>query len=105
MVESTRLGARLGLDLETMVEILADSPASNPSFRARVPKILGQDHEVGFPVSGVLKDQDLFLRIAQSVGENLPALSAARENFARVAQEGHGAEDLARVIALRLDRP
>jgi 3-hydroxyisobutyrate dehydrogenase len=105
MVESTRLGARLGLDLETMVEILADSPASNPSFRARVPKILGQDHEVGFPVSGVLKDQDLFLRIAQSVGENLPALSAARENFARVAQEGHGAEDLARVIALRLGRP
>jgi 3-hydroxyisobutyrate dehydrogenase len=105
MIESTRLGARLGLDLETMVRILEDSPASNPSFRTRVPKILGQDREVGFPVSGVLKDQDLFLRIAAGAGEDLPALAAARANFAQVAGDGHGGEDLARVIALRLGRP
>lgn len=104
MIESMRLGARLGLDLETMVSILADSPATNPSFRTRVPKILGQDREVGFPVSGVLKDQELFLRIAESVGADLPALSAARANFAQVASEGHGADDLASVIPRRLDQ-
>jgi 3-hydroxyisobutyrate dehydrogenase len=98
MIESMRLGARLGLDLETMVSILADSPATNPSFRARVPKILGQDKEVGFPVSGVLKDQDLFLMIAKSVGADLPALSAARENFVRVSAAGQADEDLAQVI-------
>jgi 3-hydroxyisobutyrate dehydrogenase-like beta-hydroxyacid dehydrogenase len=53
----------------------------------------------------VLKDQDLFLRIAAGVGEDLPALAAARANFAQVAGDGHGGEDLARVIALRLGRP
>jgi 3-hydroxyisobutyrate dehydrogenase-like beta-hydroxyacid dehydrogenase len=105
MIESVRLGARLGLDLETMVGILADSPASNPSFRTRVPKILGEDREVGFPVAGVLKDQSLFLRVAESVGEPLPALSAARDNFAAVAEAGHGDEDLAHVIAVRLGQP
>ncbi len=105
MIESIGLGARLGLDLETMVSILADSPATNPSFRTRVPKILGEDPEVGFPVSGVVKDQDLFLRIAESVGAELPALAAARANFAQVASEGHGADDLARVVPLRLHRP
>jgi 3-hydroxyisobutyrate dehydrogenase len=104
MIESMRLGARLGLDLETMVAILEDSPAANPSFRTRVPKILGHDEEVGFPVSGVLKDQDLFLRIAQSVGAELPALMAARANFAKVASEGHGGKDLAQVIPLSLGR-
>jgi 3-hydroxyisobutyrate dehydrogenase-like beta-hydroxyacid dehydrogenase len=105
MIESMRLGARLGLDLGTMVSILAESPATNPSFRTRIPKILGEDREVGFPVSGVLKDQDLFLRIAESVGASLPALSAARASFGHAAADGHGDEDLARVIAANLARP
>jgi 3-hydroxyisobutyrate dehydrogenase-like beta-hydroxyacid dehydrogenase len=105
VIEATRLGARLGLDLDTMVGILADSPATNPSFRTRIPKILGQDAEVGFPVSGVLKDQDLFLRIAESVGASLPALAAARASFGRAAADGHGDDDLARVIASNLREP
>jgi 3-hydroxyisobutyrate dehydrogenase-like beta-hydroxyacid dehydrogenase len=87
-----------------MVSILAESPATNPSFRTRIPKILGEDREVGFPVSGVLKDQDLFLRIAESVGASLPALSAARASFGHAAADGHGDEDLARVIAANLAR-
>jgi 3-hydroxyisobutyrate dehydrogenase-like beta-hydroxyacid dehydrogenase len=105
MIESMRLGARLGLDLGTMVSILADSPATNPSFRTRIPKILGEDGEVGFPVSGVLKDQDLFLRIAESVGTSLPALSAARASFGHAAAQGHGDADLARVITANLREP
>jgi 3-hydroxyisobutyrate dehydrogenase-like beta-hydroxyacid dehydrogenase len=102
MIESMTLGARLGLDLPTMVELLKESPATNPSFRARVPKILGQDTDVGFPVAGVLKDQALFLQIAAMVGASLPALAAARENFAAAAAAGHGHEDLARVIPVRV---
>jgi 3-hydroxyisobutyrate dehydrogenase-like beta-hydroxyacid dehydrogenase len=102
MIESMQLGTRLGLDVETMIRLLGDSPASNPSFRTRIPKILGEDTEVGFPVSGVLKDQSLFLAIAESAGVDLPALAAARENFAAVTAEGHGDEDLARVIPVRL---
>ena len=105
MIESMRLGARLGLDLETMIRLLETSPASNPSFRSRVPKILGHDREVGFPVAGVLKDQDLFLTVAAGVGEPLPALAAARENFAAAVSDGQGAEDLARVISYSVGRP
>jgi 3-hydroxyisobutyrate dehydrogenase-like beta-hydroxyacid dehydrogenase len=104
-IESMRLGARLGLDLATMVDLLKDSPASNPSFRTRVPKILGEDMSVGFPVAGVLKDQTLFLEIAASAGVSLPALEAARENFAAAAAAGHGDEDLARVIPVRIAGP
>jgi 3-hydroxyisobutyrate dehydrogenase len=99
MIESMRLGLRLGLDFETMVRLLEHSPASNPAFRARVPKILGQDPEVGFPISGILKDQSLFLALAAELGEPLPALAAAHGNFARLAEEGHGGEDLARGVA------
>lgn len=104
-IESMRLGARLGLDLPTMVDLLKESPASNPSFRTRVPKILGEDTSVGFPVAGVLKDQTLFLEIAASAGVSLPALEAARENFAAAAEAGHGDADLARVIPVRIAAP
>jgi 3-hydroxyisobutyrate dehydrogenase len=105
MIEAVRLGARLGLDFDTMVGLLAESPASNPSFRTRIPKILGADREVGYPVAGVLKDQDLFLQVAASVDEPLPALAAARDSFAAAVEDGYGDQDLARVIAVRLDQP
>jgi 3-hydroxyisobutyrate dehydrogenase-like beta-hydroxyacid dehydrogenase len=102
MIESMSLGARLGLDLPTMVDLLKESPASNPSFRTRIPKVLGEDTSVGFPVAGVLKDQTLFLRIAEAVDAPVPALRAARENFAAAAAAGHGDADLARVIPVRV---
>jgi 3-hydroxyisobutyrate dehydrogenase-like beta-hydroxyacid dehydrogenase len=102
MIESMSLGARLGLDLPTMVDLLKESPASNPSFRMRIPKVLGEDTSVGFPVAGVLKDQTLFLRIAEAVDAPVPALRAARENFAAAAAAGHGDADLARVIPVRI---
>ena len=102
MIESMRLGARLGLEFETMVGLLEHSPASTPAFRARVPKILGHDPEVGFPISGIVKDQTLFLALAAELGEPLPALAAAHENYARLAEEGHGDADLGRGVALCL---
>lgn len=105
MIEAKRLGSRLGLELEAMVGFLQDSPASNPAFRARVPKILGQDREVGFTVAGALKDQDLCLGIASQVSESLPALAAARDHFAQAVRDGHGDKDVARVIPLSLRRP
>lgn len=102
MIEAMRLGGRLGLDLEKSVDILRDSPAAPPSFRTRIPKILGEDSEVGFPVSGVLKDQRLFLAIAEEIGEPLPALSAACENFEKAAASGHAEDDLAVGVAARV---
>lgn len=105
MIEAKRLGSRLGLDLEAMVGFLQDSPASNPAFRARVPKILGQDREVGFTVAGALKDQDLCLGIASQVSESLPALAAARDHFANAVRDGQGDEDVAHVIPHSLRRP
>ncbi|MCU0856241.1 MAG: NAD-binding protein [Rhodobacteraceae bacterium] len=64
--------------------------------------MLGEDTSVGFPVAGVLKDQTLFLRIAEAVDAPVPALRAARENFAAAAAAGHGDADLARVIPVRV---
>lgn len=101
MIESFRLGARLGLDLETMLRVMEDSPATAPAFRARIPKMRGEDPTVGFTVAGVIKDQTLFLATADAMGEPLPALQAARENFRKTADAGYADSDLAAVIPVR----
>ena len=104
-LEALRLGQRLGLERDTMLGVLERSPGTGPALRDRLPKIRGEDMTVGFSVAGILKDQDLFLAVAEAAGEPLPALAAARENFRAVAAAGHGEEDLARMIALRLSAP
>jgi 3-hydroxyisobutyrate dehydrogenase-like beta-hydroxyacid dehydrogenase len=105
MIESFRLGARLGLDLETMLGIMERSPATAPAFRDRIPKMTGADPTVGFPVAGVVKDQALFLAVAAEAGVELPALSAACENFRATAAAGHAEGDLALVIPVRTTAP
>ena len=104
-IESFRLGARLGLDLETMLGIMERSPATAPAFRDRIPKMTGADPTVGFPVAGVVKDQTLFLAVAAEAGVTLPALAAACENFRAVAEAGHAEDDLAVVIPVRTAAP
>jgi 3-hydroxyisobutyrate dehydrogenase len=105
MIESFRLGARLGLDLETMLGIMERSPATPPAFRDRIPKMRGEDNSVGFSVAGVVKDQTLFLAVAEAAGVPLPALTAARENFRAAAETGHADDDLATVIPVRTAAP
>lgn len=104
-LEALRLGQRLGLDRETMLGVLERSPGTGPALRDRLPKIRGEDMTVGFSIAGILKDQNLFLAVAEAAGEPLPALAAARKNFLAVAAAGHAEEDLARMIAVRLDGP
>jgi 3-hydroxyisobutyrate dehydrogenase len=104
-IESFRLGARLGLDLETMLGIMERSPATAPAFRDRIPKMTGADPTVGFPVAGVVKDQTLFLAVAAEAGVELPALAAAYENFRAAAEAGHAEADLAVVIPVRTAAP
>jgi 3-hydroxyisobutyrate dehydrogenase-like beta-hydroxyacid dehydrogenase len=105
MIEAFRLGARLGLDLPTMLGIMERSPATAPAFRDRIPKMTGADPTVGFPVAGVVKDQTLFLAVAEEAGVALPALAAARDNFRAVAEAGHAEDDLAVVIPVRTAAP
>jgi 3-hydroxyisobutyrate dehydrogenase len=65
----------------------------------------GADPTVGFPVAGVVKDQTLFLAVAEAAGVALPALAAARENFLAAAEAGHAERDLAVVIPVRTAAP
>ena len=92
------MARRAGLPLETALTILSGGPAGIPMVRDRMPKILGHDPEVGFPISAVFKDGHVFRRVVASFGLDTPML----QHFARcepeMAQAGLMDADVAAMI-------
>ena len=98
LVEQLQVAARAGLPLDTALTILCGGPAGLPMLRDRVPRILGQDTSVGFPVSGVAKDNAVFRRIAADAGVATPTLDAFAAILAEATEAGLGGADMAALI-------
>ncbi len=96
--EALQVGGKAGLDAETMLEILAASPAANGSLKAKAPVILGQSDSVSFTVDGIVKDLSLFAATAVGLGVDAPAIAAALGSFEGHRARGHGDEDFATML-------
>jgi 3-hydroxyisobutyrate dehydrogenase len=96
--EAVQVGKRAGLAADTMMKVLAGSPAATPLLAQRVPVILGQSDEVGFTISGVLKDGAMFARTAQHYGIAVPAMEAALASYRACQDAGLGEADFAVMI-------
>ncbi len=96
--EAVQVGKRAGLAAETMMTFLAGSPAATPLLTQRVPVILGQSDEVGFSISGVLKDGAMFTRTARHYGVPVPAIEAALASYRACEEAGFGESDFAMMI-------
>lgn len=103
MKEAVQLGGKAGLSRDKMIEILSGSPAASPAMRSRLPVILGETDNVGFPVSGVLKDMGVVFELASRLGVATPAIEAAHASFKEAAALGHGEADLGTVVRLALE--
>lgn len=96
--EAVQVGKRAGLAAETMMKFLAGSPAATPLMIQRIPVILGQSDEVGFTISGVLKDGAMFTRTARDYGVPVPAVEAALASYRACEEAGFGEADFAAMI-------
>lgn len=101
--EALQLGARAGLAPGKMIEILSGSPAASPAMKGRLPVILGETDEVGFPVSGVIKDVSVVRDYAAHLDVAIPAMKAALASFENAAKAGFAESDLATMVKLALD--
>jgi len=100
--EALELGNAMGLEFATMLNLISSGPAATPMFRARVPKILGDDPEVGFSLDGADKDSSVFLGAARQYNVKLPAMEAAARNVRAAVDAGLGHRDVAARIRYRL---
>lgn len=98
LMEAVQVGKRAGLSAETMMKFLAGSPAATPLLAQRVPVILGQSDDVGFTISGVLKDGAMFARTARHYGVPVPAMEAALASYRACQEAGFGEADFAVMI-------
>jgi len=98
------LAQKAGLPMETALRILCGGPAGMPMIADRIPKILGEDKEVGFALSAAFKDNDVFVRVLESYGLN----SAALSSFGELKEKAEGAglleRDPAELISHAYDR-
>lgn len=96
--EALQVGKRSGLSLETMIGILTESPSATPAMKARAPIILGESERVGFQITGVIKDAQLFVATAERLGVEAPAVRAALESYKAAHEAGLGDKDLATMV-------
>ncbi len=97
--EMLPVAKRAGLSLEMALTILCGGPAGMPMVRDRLPKILGADPVVGFPMSAVVKDNDVFLSVVESFGLSAPILAIAGEMQRASVADGLGDADTGHAIA------
>lgn len=103
LAEFMPLAKEAGLPLETALRILCGGPAGMPMVADRLPKVLGEDEEIGFTINATYKDSDVFRRVMQSFGLPSPML----DNFAAMSgsaiEAGLGERDPAAFINFAYD--
>jgi 3-hydroxyisobutyrate dehydrogenase len=102
--EALQLGTRAGLSREKMIDVLSGSPAASPAMKGRLPVVLGENDDVGFPVSGVVKDIGVVRDFAHQIGVPIPAMTAALASFSAAAGAGLAEADLATMVRHALDQ-
>ena len=98
LAEAMAMGRQYGIEDETMLHLVLDSPVALPALRAKAPLLLGQPHEVAFDVTGVRKDLLAMSATGQEAGVPMPAASATLSLFAAASAAGYAERDLVFVV-------
>jgi putative dehydrogenase len=96
--EALSLAAKVGVDLEVMLQILSGSSASSWMLKNRGPRMLHAEPEVTSAVDIFVKDLGIVLKAGREVKAALPLAALAHQMFLAVSGQGGGAEDDSQVI-------
>jgi putative dehydrogenase len=96
--EALSLAAKVGVDLEVMLQILSGSSASSWMLKNRGPRMLQAEPEVISAVDIFVKDLGIVLEAGREVKAALPLAALAHQMFLAVSGQGGGAEDDSQVI-------
>lgn len=111
-VEALVLGARAGLDVDTMLRVFTATAANNAFFQTAIPRqVLTGNYEPGFKAALAHKDVGLGQSLAARLGVPLFTLAPARQLYSLVLARGlagraHSiiAAVLAEIAGVRLTR-
>ena len=102
--EALSLSNRFGLDLETTLEVIHGTTATNGQLKVNWPnKVLAGDTEPGFTIDLAHKDLSLILGAANAARVPLPVAAAARESFSAARARGYGGQDFSAMADVMCD--
>lgn len=96
--EAFSLAAKVGVDLDVMLQILGGSAASSWMLRDRGPRMLQADPEVASAVDIFVKDLGIVLEAGREAKAALPIAAVAHQLFLAASGRGEGPADDSQVI-------
>jgi 3-hydroxyisobutyrate dehydrogenase len=94
VADSMAMARDLGLDPALFLEAVRGGATDAPYVQLKGSAMLSDSFDPAFALAGALKDADLVLEAASSVGTDLAALPAVREHLQRAVDAGHGDLDM-----------
>ncbi len=88
--ESLLYASRLGLDEQSVIDVIGKGAASSWLINNLGPKIVHGDYTPGFFVEYFIKDMGIALEEAAACDLSLPGLSLVRQLYIAVKGQGHG---------------
>ena len=98
LAEGAVLGAKAGVSLETILEVVQASGFASPYWTFKGGAMARRDFETHFSIDLLHKDQALALAEGAARNVPLPGLAAIHQMTAVVRALGHGEEDIAAQI-------
>ena len=97
--EAVCLGARAGIPVEMMMEVLKNSGANSRVLEIRGPNIVKGEYKAQFMLKHLFKDIGLALDTAATKAVPMPIAGLVRQVYAQAMADGRGEEDCSAVAA------
>jgi len=98
VAEAFALAAKVGVDLQVLLEIMSGSAASSWMLKDRGPRMLQHDPEVSSAVDIFVKDLSIVLEAGREAQAALPIAAVAHQLFLATSGRGEGRADDSQVI-------
>jgi 4-hydroxybutyrate dehydrogenase/sulfolactaldehyde 3-reductase len=97
--EALALSQRFGLSLETSLDVIHGTTATNGQLKINWPnKVLKGDLDPGFTIDLAHKDLTLIVEAANAARVPVPIAAAAREAFNTARSRGYGHRDFSSMV-------
>lgn len=100
LAEGLGLGKAMGLDLELLCEVFAQTGANSRVLETDAEDMLIRDHECYFSASHAAKDSGIANALAQDLGVQVPLSNATEEQYRQLISLGKGELDKSAVAEL-----
>jgi 3-hydroxyisobutyrate dehydrogenase-like beta-hydroxyacid dehydrogenase len=98
--EALTLAAKLGVDTESLMNLVNASMVKSGVIEYKAPFVMGRDFSANFPLRLMRKDIRLALEAAKEARVKLPGLETVEEIYEMAIEDGHSELDYAATLLL-----